>query len=70
MSKEGLTTSGRMQLHPSWMRLVPGQDEDHREEKHQYIRRIRLEFPNIPENVLDQWIYPHHFNEEIRFLYG
>jgi hypothetical protein len=52
------------------MRLVPGKDEDHREDKQQYIGRITSEFPNIPADVLDQWIYPHHFNEEIRLLYG
>lgn len=71
MSGERFTTSdGRLQLHPTWMRLAPGKDEDHKEDKQQYINRIRLEFPNIPEDILEQWIYPHHFNDEIRFLYG
>lgn len=71
MSGEWHTTSdGGPQLHPTWVRLAPGKDEDHREDKQQYIGRISSEFPNIPEDVLEQWIYPHHFNEEIQLLYG
>ena len=71
MSGERFTTSnGDLQLHPTWMRLAPGKDEEHKEDKQQYINRIRLEFPNIPEDILEQWIYPYHFNDEIRFLYG
>ena len=70
MSGERLTTTIEARLHPTWRRLVPGKDEDRREDKQQYIGRIRSEFPNIPADVLDQWIYPHHFNEEIRLLYG
>jgi hypothetical protein len=57
-------------IHPTWARLAPGKDEDHREDKRQYISRIRSNFTNLPEDVLEQWIYPHHFNEEMRRLYG
>lgn len=57
-------------VHWTWARLAPGKDEDHREDKRQYIGRVRSAFPNIPEDVLDQWIYPHHFNEDMRRLYG
>ena len=71
MSGDRLTIGkGGPRLHPTWMRLAPGKDEDHREDKQQYVGRIRSEFPNIPEGVLEQWIYPHHFNEEMRLLYG
>ena len=58
-------------VHPTWKRLgFNGTDNLGKEDKHQYLVRIRKDFPNIPEPVLEQWIYLHHRNSEMQKLYG
>jgi len=57
--------------HQTWLKLShKGFNDFSKEEFTDYIARITKEFPNIPVEVLRQWIYENHSDPIIQKNYG
>jgi len=61
-------------VHPSWLELVPIKKAEgykcKNEDIEEYLHRIGHGFKNIPESVLRQWLYLHTINPDMINNYG
>lgn len=54
-------------LNKTWLELKPNEDCDGNQEWFdEYYQRIRLkrDYKHIPKDIFEQWIHPHHKNDE------
>lgn len=60
-------------VNTTWLDLKPNEDNDGNQEWfEEYYERIKLkrDYRHIPKDVFEQWIHPHHKNEETLINYA
>lgn len=61
-------------MHQSWADMIPVRNFDHLDENDEtfeaYAWRIQKSFPNIPKDVLKQWMFLHIYNPHMIDNYG